>query len=86
MTHLLAGSIDWRAKLMIYGCRPELGSHELVDLIGTQGTAGRLCLVFMDGKCWLDRVFSINFFSLLLSISPVSLFAFCLKGGWIELD
>lgn len=73
---------------MIYGCRPELGSYELVDLMGTKGTVGRLCLVFMGGKCWLDGVFfSINFFSLSLYFPPPSLFAFCLKGGSIvELD
>ena len=73
---------------MIYGCRPELGSYELVDLMGTKGTAGRLCLVFMGGKCWLDGdFFSINFFSLSLYSHPLSLFALCLKGGSIvELD
>jgi len=76
---------------MIYGCRPELGSYELVDLMGTKGTAGRLCLVFMGGKCWLDGFFFllISSLSLYLSISPLLSLSlpFFLKGGSIvELD
>jgi len=59
---------------MVYDSRPELGSYELVDLVGTKGTAGRLCLVFMGGRCWMDGGSFLLISSLSFSISPLSLF------------